>query len=421
MGTSSPVPEQQPVDFWQKTWGWRQALLIQLTVIVLAIPLQWRLAHAHLPGITPPWNWLLPAAFLLLGCALGLVFRTQRWMRWLSGAQFAITITLLVVAITLLGVLIPQDKEKTDWLARYGLRAIYTSLPFVAAILLMMLNLATVVGRRLVGGRTGYIAFMFNHVGLLLVLLAMLAGKAQFANPMLQLREGESTTTAIDETGRTYNLGAQVTLTKFDLEKFPPCLAVEQYIDNKSQLASDAEWVATGQHFHALGFDVNVKQFIPTAFPDDKGGWVPNEHHGLPAAYVEVTAPGKATQQGWITSGIAAVGIPPHPMVIDDEHFVGLLEPQPKAFRSHLTINDPAQKAAVLEVNQPVRIGGWQLYQSSYDVSMGGRTSIIQAVRDPALPVVYTGLACMVLGAFLALWFAPKRRDEENLPAEVQS
>lgn len=413
-------------DFWQHPWGWRHALVIQLAVVALAFPLQWRLAHAHL-GMTPPWNWLLPGLFILLGIALGLVCRRQQWMRWLSGAQYAVTIIIIVAVISLVGTLIPQDAGKTDALTRLGLRTLYTSLPFVASILLMMFSLATVVGRRLATPRPGYLGFMLNHLGLLLVLLGMLAGKAQFANPLIELTEGASSSTAQDETGRLYDIGAQITLHKFEMESFPPKLVVE-YLDahDKTQTASDQDWVCTGRHFSAAGVTVQVEKYLPLAMPDHNAmnskdmmssinsiPWVAS-NHGVPAAKIQVTMPDGTTKDGWVTAKTARMNA--IPLMPDEQHLVGLQDPSPKAFRSHITITVPGKQPAdaVLAVNQPVRVGGWQLYQSSYDMGMGmssSSTSIIQAVHDPALPVVYTGLACLVLGAFLAMWLTPKRRE----------
>ena len=62
--------------------------------------------------------------------------------------------------------------DQIDILMRLGLRTLYTSLPFVAAVLLLLLNLGTVIGRRLLTPRPGYIAFLLSHLGMALVLSA---------------------------------------------------------------------------------------------------------------------------------------------------------------------------------------------------------------------------------------------------------
>ena len=42
---------------------------------------------------------------------------------------------------------------------------------------------------------------------------------------------------------------------------------------------------------------------------------------------------------------------------------------------------------------------------------MGTTDSIVEAVRDPALPMVYLGMIFLVIGSFVTFW-VPKRREE---------
>ncbi|KPL25985.1 MAG: hypothetical protein AMS23_03830, partial [Bacteroides sp. SM1_62] len=58
------------------------------------------------------------------------------------------------------------------------------------------------------------------------------------------------------------------------------------------------------------------------------------------------------------------------------------------------------------EVNKPFKYRGWKLYQLSYDERMGkwSRVSVIEAVRDPWLPVVYTGIFLLLAGALYLFW-----------------
>ena len=51
--------------------------------------------------------------------------------------------------------------------------------------------------------------------------------------------------------------------------------------------------------------------------------------------------------------------------------------------------------------NKPVTVDGWKIYQYGYDTQMGAmsQTSILELVRDPWLPAVYTGIYMMLAGA----------------------
>ena len=54
-----------------------------------------------------------------------------------------------------------------------------------------------------------------------------------------------------------------------------------------------------------------------------------------------------------------------------------------------------------VEVNKPVEVDGWKIYQYGYDTQMGAmsQTSILELVSDPWLPLVYTGIYMMLAGA----------------------
>ena len=64
-----------------------------------------------------------------------------------------------------------------------------------------------------------------------------------------------------------------------------------------------------------------------------------------------------------------------------------------------------------IEVNKPVSIDGWKIYQTGYDERMGrwSETSIIELVRDPWLPVVYIGIFMILFGTLYLVWMGKGR------------
>ena len=75
----------------------------------------------------------------------------------------------------------------------------------------------------------------------------------------------------------------------------------------------------------------------------------------------------------------------------------------PKRFASDIQILTQTGKniVATVEVNKPVEVDGWKIYQYGYDTQMGAmsQTSILELVSDPWLPLVYTGIYMMLGGA----------------------
>ena len=76
----------------------------------------------------------------------------------------------------------------------------------------------------------------------------------------------------------------------------------------------------------------------------------------------------------------------------------------PKRFASEIRVLAKSKKAiqTTIDVNKPVEVEGWKIYQNGYDTKMGAssRISILELVSDPWLPAVYIGIFMMLVGAF---------------------
>ena len=85
----------------------------------------------------------------------------------------------------------------------------------------------------------------------------------------------------------------------------------------------------------------------------------------------------------------------------------------PKRFASDISVytEDGKTVQGTVEVNKPLKVNGWKIYQYGYDVRMGPEStySVFQLVRDPWIFWVYLGIYMMIAGALcLMLFMAPK-------------
>ena len=75
----------------------------------------------------------------------------------------------------------------------------------------------------------------------------------------------------------------------------------------------------------------------------------------------------------------------------------------PKRFASEVNIMTKSGKNihTTIDVNKPVEVDGWKIYQYGYDTAAGPQSqiSIFEFVRDPWLPQVYIGIGLMLAGA----------------------
>lgn len=85
----------------------------------------------------------------------------------------------------------------------------------------------------------------------------------------------------------------------------------------------------------------------------------------------------------------------------------------PKRFASEVNILTKSGKNihTTIDVNKPAEVDGWKIYQYGYDTAAGvnSQISIFELVRDPWLPLVYTGIGMMLAGA-LCLFILSQRR-----------
>ncbi|MGB8932237.1 MAG: cytochrome c biogenesis protein ResB [Anaeromyxobacteraceae bacterium] len=90
-----------------------------------------------------------------------------------------------------------------------------------------------------------------------------------------------------------------------------------------------------------------------------------------------------------------------------------------RAFRSTVSALGPSGvQGAALEVNSPLRHGGWTFYQVGYD-PRDPRYSGIEAVRDPGAAWVFVGFALVAGGVIQLLYVESRRRARASSRAAV--
>lgn len=90
----------------------------------------------------------------------------------------------------------------------------------------------------------------------------------------------------------------------------------------------------------------------------------------------------------------------------------------PRRFASDIHVRTKRGKdfEATVDVNHPVEVDGWKIYQYSYDTKAGAdsRISIFELVRDPWLPYAYAGIIMMLAGALFMLFGNGRKEVKES-------
>lgn len=354
-------------------------------------------AALHLPG--PPWNWVAGLAPALLALGLGLWRPEHPAARALGGGRLAIA-ALLAVALTCWPLAVyPVGVQAPDWLRRIGLGDPLTSMPFAAALLAVVLNLAASLGRRLRLG-PDRLRFAVLHAGLLIAVVGGAAGHGGLVRARFVMEEGgRPGDAAIAEDGRRIRLPAPLRLDDFVLERFPPMLLLA---DADGRIRRGEALLGPGATERIGGLDVRVRDWMPAAAVPVAEPVRFVDPAANPAALVEVAAAdGAPLGAGWLHPASPVGGA--LFLALPDGRTLHLEAPRPRRFLAKVRAAGAAHE---ITVNNPLRLGGFAIYILSYDEAAGpaSRTAVFEAVEDRALPAVYLGIALLLLGVLWHLW-----------------
>jgi hypothetical protein len=411
---------------WSPPWGFPEAFLIPCGLLLVGLALELVVPNTLTPALAWPLNGLLGAGLLLLlGLGRGLGGGTAL-VRFLGSIPAAIGATVGFGAVGLLLGVFPQGAVPQNMPPSLGFRlGLYDILGSWSYLLLtawFVLVLGFAAARRAWPLSLANLGYLLSHGGLFLAVAGAHLGANDLERLTMNLQEGQPVWVGVDREGRERALDFALALTDFDLEEYPAELAL---VDRKTGEMEGGRRVELGppaspspgeagdggtarEQTAALrqlpGWEIQTLQYLETAA---KVGQRFVEVHDLGtarAAEVEAThrASGR-TVKGWVSCGsfLRQAQV----LDLDERLALVMLPPRPKRFLSTATLYQKGgpTEAVALEVNKPLTVQGWKVYQLSYDEALGrwSKVSILEAVRDPWLPLVYAGIFMMIAGA---LW-----------------
>ena len=407
----------------KKPWGIVESLLLCLVLFIAGLVMEYFMGPISRGFWSYPLNLLAGGAFIYAIVMVHWLGRKKSWGRWLSGVPMTLAVIGWMVYLAILAGLIPQAEVANasagaDFLVRLGFTHIVSSWFFLlhSALFLFVLGLVTL--RRLTTLSWRNAAFVLNHLGLWLAFAAGLLGSVDRSELNLALPLGKPVNMAMEKgTDRHFTLPFTVTLNEFIMEEYPPKLAIVDdngiYLpDGQPDFFSVDEPGAKGR---LLEWDIEA-----TAYLDEAVSGKTKEFHpatmpgGATAVRISVTNAAGVAFEGWVSAGnfmIEPVVLSPPGM---NRHIV-MLDREPKRFASALTIKKSTGEEinAVVDVNKPVSVEGYDLYQVSYDRPLGrwSQFSGLMVVYDLWYKIVFVGIYMMLAGALLLFLLGAKKRE----------
>ena len=404
---------------WQLPWGYPESALFVASIALVGFLLQWTVGHFDFGLLHTPAN-LVALAILTGFVALGVRFQNTLLVRWIAGIPMAITLTGALLLFGLSIELTPQisrlPSQAPDLVSRLGFRMVTSSWPFVLVYGITLIALGIATFKRLVRFSWRDITFLCHHLGLWILLVSAGFGAADMMRVVMHVETGKTEWRVFNQYGEALELPIAITLKKFTMEEYPPNLTMmdaQATHDSqpKDQSKSKKEFFQidperpTGQ----LGdWSITLEDYLHTAVRVGGEYRMSPMPESTPAA--KITARNRLTGEiktDWVSAG----GNVPEffsALALDDHHVLVMTQPEPKRYASDITIipKDGSPIDAILEVNQPVSVGHWMIYQYGYETALGKMSpwSEIELVYDPWLLPAQIGMGLMAMGALLLAW-----------------
>lgn len=406
---------------WVHPWGYAEGWFISIGLLVTGFALQLAGGGLDATALAWPINLYIGIVFTVLLIVVWVPFRERAAVAWLGRVPAAIcSIALITFLVLLMGLILQDDEQAAPWIRRLGLSSMTSSWPFLLAMFFFLAALGMATLKRLIPFKGKNVGFLLNHLGLYVAVLGGLLGSADVERLLMELREGELNWHASDRNGHLREMPLAMELIRFRKEEYPPKIAV---IETESQ-AFHADTRANMFEIHEgrtgsiAEWEIRILRHHPLAMPIGERYEAVNDTGAAPASLVRaIHATTGEAREGWITCGSFAF---PHGLLeLDDVYSLAMTLPRASRYSSDVLLYTKSGIAEeiTIQVNKPVAAEGWKLYQYSYDDRFGrwSRVSIIEVIRDPWLPVVYTGIFMMLAGA-VYLMFKGRKPDTPFSP-----
>mgnify|MGYP000262386127 CR=1 FL=1 len=400
-------------NLWEHPWGYVESFFIGFGLILVGLFLELFVGSSTIFQFAFPYN-----LYFLLGYVT-VLFVAYKWfshiqlIRWLTKVPASISSIVLVTLLVMVMGIIPQVPSENKIVNNLGLNHITSNWAFLLILFQFLTCLGLVTIKRILQFSWSNFGFILNHLGLFLALLAGILGSGDLQRLSVDVYEGKPNWRATDSNNNEIELDFAFFLKDFMIEEYNPKLAL---VDNKSgsiahNNGKNLYLVEKGETYYFDKFEVKIEEYLPSSGRIGDQYYKVNEVGSPPSAMVSIKdVKTDSITKGWISSG--SFRYPYESLKISDDYSLVMTIPEAKKFSSDIDIltREGERISTVLEVNKSFKFKGWNIYQLSYDDKMGkwSELSVIELVRDPWLPTIYTGIFMMIAGAIYMFWVGNK-------------
>ena len=401
---------------WENKWSYKEGFIIALGLFLAGIAIEWANGNAPLPVLNYPQNLITGLLYITFLVLSYLFFKKSKWVIFMRSIPAAITSLSFFAWNALIMGLFLQDSKAEGLTSILSLNQVTSSWFYLFSSLYLLTALGTLIIDKLIRFKISNLGILVSHLGLWLVIFGGSMGSFEVSRLEMNLKEGQLIYTATDRlNGTVYEMPFALKLKDFRMEEYPPKIGVVDNVTGKLLHAQGKNIrILEGESsFQIMDWDVQLINYLESAGKAGSKYYFNNETGSPPAAYLQTISTKGDTVVGWITCGSFSTQY--ESLKLDDTHSIIMLYPEPKNYISEIELFLPEGKLGdfSLEVNQPYSYNEWEIYQLSYDDEFGkwSDSSVVELVKDPWLPVVYTGIFLMLAGALYLFWFGRLRKN----------
>ncbi len=402
-------------------WIHKTNIIFCFGLLLISAILQFFLGAINWNILAWPVNIYATGAFLLSLIAMHLLRKRIYLFSWLATPQAAVSALLMTLLMTVAMGLIRQTPANEPSSDSFGFSRMVQFWPFVLAYFWLTTSLGLTILKHGFPTNWRTLGFQLNHFGLFIALVSATAGNADIQRLKMVTSIGVQESQSVDNRQFIHELPFAVELLEFKIDEYPPKLMIVSNSPAKVLPEGNPQHLLLESNIHngeLLDWEIDIVKNIPNAIPEinnDTVTFKENQTRGATfASYLKAkNHKTGAMREGWVSHG--SFLYPPITLQLDQNHNIVMPPPESRHFLSRIKIYTEHGDTIEgnVEVNRPFEFKGWKIYQLSYDESKGrwSELSILELVRDPWLPVVYTGILMMIIGAISLIF---KNRNDFN-------
>jgi len=400
---------------WIFPWKYKESFVIAFGLLLIGFLLE---LFSNGGGFySPTWpNNLIILLSLVVYIIFTHFFVTHPLIKWLGSIPAAISAIIVFTTLILLMGFIPQNKENSITIInKIGLNHITQSFSYVIISFYLLIILGYTITKRLYPINLKNFAFFMNHAGLWVVLATGSLGAGDIVRLIMPIQEKQTSKYAYDNNNKLFQLPFSIELIDFSIDEYPPNIILAGIADGKIIANKDKQKlpeIIQGKTIKMKDWIVYISKYYEMSYISDSSYYFSSDSGAVPSAYIIATNVfTNQIKEGWISCG--NYKFQKNYLIIDNKVFIGMLEPPAKKFSSKIKIytSDKIEKIYTIEVNKPIRVEGWEIYQSSYDSAMGrwSTISVFEIVKDSWYKAVYFGIVMLLIGSIMLFWHGKYR------------